>query len=318
MSAKPILVAALLSLSQSAWPDAVALAVYPAFAAPGAARAHFIEGRVIELSRSSEPAATDGKRTNLRRNLALLVNSELEAHPVRVRVAGVEYNTLSDAEGYFRIQVEDTGALTAGWNRITATSEGATTDGALLLTPAANVHGLISDLDDTILITEVHSKRRMLANTLFGNPLQRRAVSGTAQLYHRLAGRNTDPGAAPIFYLSASPRQLHAAIQSFLDHNQFPRGVLITKRITNDATSEPLTDQAAYKAARIDDIFVRTPHVRYTLIGDDGERDPEIYHDARLRWPDRVEAIWIRRVNPDSKRPRLPDQRDLADLLGEP
>jgi hypothetical protein len=226
VSAKPILVAALLSLSQSAWPDAMALAVYPAFAAPGAARAHFIEGRVIELSRSSEPAATDGKRTNLRRNLALLVNSELEAHPVRVHVAGVEYNTLSDAEGYFRIQVEDTDALTAGWNRITATSEGATTDGALLLTPAANVHGLISDLDDTILITEVHSKRRMLANTLFGNPLQRRAVSGTAQLYHRLAGRNTDPGAAPIFYLSASPRQLHAAIQSFLDHNQFPRGVL--------------------------------------------------------------------------------------------
>ena len=72
----------------------------------------------------------------------------LEAHPVRVRVAGVEYNTLSDAEGYFRIQVKDTGALTAGWNRITATSEGATTDGALLLMPAANVHGLISDLDE--------------------------------------------------------------------------------------------------------------------------------------------------------------------------
>jgi hypothetical protein len=31
-------------------------------------------------------------------------------------------------------------------------------------------------------------------------------------------------------------------------------------------------------------LHARTPHVRYTLVGDDGERDPEIDHDARLRW----------------------------------
>jgi phosphatidate phosphatase APP1 len=186
----------------------------------------------------------------------------------------------------------------------------------LLIVPNDNVAGLISDLDDTILVSEVNSTRRLLAKTMLGNPLQREAVPGTAELYRTLAGRNPDPAAAPTFYLSASPRQLHGSIQAFLDHNGFPRGVLITKRVTNDATSEPLRDQVAYKIAKIEEILRRLPDVRFTLIGDDGERDPEVYRQIRERHPARVAAIWIRRVHPDPKRTRYPDQGDLAELLG--
>jgi phosphatidate phosphatase APP1 len=59
------------------------------------------------------------------------------------------------------------------------------------------------------------------------------------------------------------------------------------------------------------------PGVRYTLIGDDSERDPEIYAEVRRLYPDRIDAIWIRRVNPDPDRLRLPDQGDLEVLLRE-
>ena len=57
------------------------------------------------------------------------------------------------------------------------------------------------------------------------------------------------------------------------------------------------------------------PHVRITLIGDDGEHDPEIYEEIRTAHPERIEAIWIRRVHPDPERPKLAHQRDLAVLL---
>jgi phosphatidate phosphatase APP1 len=123
------------------------------------------------------------------------------------------------------------------------------------------------------------------------------------------------PAAAPLFYLSASPRQISASIQSFLDHQAFPRGVLITKRVTNDSSGEPIADQVAYKTARIEDILARLPNVRFVLIGDDGERDPEIYQQIRARHPQRVEAVWIRRVHPDPARAVFPDQGNLADLL---
>lgn len=55
--------------------------------------------------------------------------------------------------------------------------------------------------------------------------------------------------------------------------------------------------------------------MRFTLIGDDGERDPEIYQEIRNLHPDRIDAIRIGRVNPDPKRPKLAGQGDLQVLL---
>jgi phosphatidate phosphatase APP1 len=117
----------------------------------------------------------------------------------------------------------------------------------------------------------------MLRNTFLKNPAQRATVPGMARLYARVIAANPRPEAAPLFYLSASPRQLHASIARFLALNQFPAGVLITKRVTRGRTSEPLVDQFAYKARKIEDIFAGLPNLRFVLLGDDGERDPEIY-----------------------------------------
>ena len=87
------------------------------------------------------------------------------------------------------------------------------------------------------------------------------------------------------------------------------------RAVTNDATREPLRDQVRYKLARFEEILRRVPHVTFTLIGDDGERDPEIFHELRARHPTRIANVWIRRVHPDPARARLPDQGDLNELL---
>jgi phosphatidate phosphatase APP1 len=206
-------------------------------------------------------------------------------------------------------------ALSCGWHRIHAAAGDATDEIGLLMVPDENVHGVISDVDDTILVTEVGSKRRMLINTLLRNPLQRKVVPHAATAYRALLARNPRPAAAPMFYLSATPRQLHLVLQAFLDHNGFPPGVLVTKRITNDQTTEPLLDQVAYKTARIEQILKRVPHVTFTLIGDDTESDPEIFASIQERYPQRIGSIWIRGINSDLQRVRLPNQGSFADLL---
>jgi phosphatidate phosphatase APP1 len=306
-----VLLMALASLCVHAAEDSVIL--YPAYVTHSVAGV--LEGRVIAREPMRAPTAEDGKRDNLRRNLGLLVNKERENVAVVVQIAERRWDATTDEEGYFRVELADLAGLAPGWHRIGGEVAGSSNETGLLVVPATNTQGLISDLDDTILVTEVNSTRRMLANSLLRNPLQRQAVPGTAALYHQLAGRNPDPAAAPIFYLSASPRQLHFALETFLGHNGFPPGVLITKRVTNDATSEPLRDQVAYKQAKIEEILRRVPQVRFTLIGDDGERDPEIYDGIRNRYPERIDAIWIRRVNPDPERPKFADQGDLESLL---
>lgn len=288
--------------------------VYPGY---GDARGAQVEGRVIERRERGEVTADDGKLRNLARNARRLKNDERKQRPVTVTVNGREWATQSDDEGYFRVALEAAAPLSPGWHRVEAVSGRATGHGELLIVPPGNEIGLISDIDDTILVSEVNDKSRLLANSLLKNPAQRQAVSGMAELYAQRSGANPQAGAAPLFYLSASPRQLQRPLAEFLARNRFPRGVLITKRVTTDRSSEPLVDQFAYKTRKIEELFTRLPEARFVLVGDDGERDPEIYDWVRNKYPERVEAIWIRRVNPDPARPVLAGQRDLSEVLAQ-
>jgi phosphatidate phosphatase APP1 len=300
-------------VKSSAAPDALVL--YYAYGSSGTA---VLEGRVIDQQTLRAHALIDSRTRNLRRNLQLLFNKERGHLPVNATAFGRRWQVRTDLEGYFRIEMQDLDPLASGWHRVEVSAGAASARIPLLLVPSQNVHGVISDFDDTLMITEVNRRFRMLANTFFRNPLQRRVVPGMPALLRRLAARNEVPAAAPLFFVSASPRQLHMPLQAVLDHNGFPPGVLITKRITNDSTREPLLDQMSYKLTRIEEVFARTPGVRFTLLGDDGEHDPEIFHSLLERHPSRIEGIWIRRVHPDRTRLRLDGQGDIEQLLASP
>lgn len=288
------------------------------YASYGTGQKAIVEGRVITREERSEPEPDDDRARNLRRNLRALMNEEHANVPVAVSIGDSSWKATTDREGYFRVLIENMPPIPAGWNTVSATTARGTGTGTLLMVPSQNVHGLISDFDDTVLVSEVNSKTRLLANSLLLNHLQREPVQGVAEAYRTLAARNADAQASPLFYLSASPRQIQGSIQAFLDHNEFPRGVVITKRVTNDASSEPIDNQFAYKIGKLVEVFERLPHVSFVLVGDDGEQDPEIYAAMRKRYGERVSAIWIRRVNPDPKRTRIEGQGDLAALLEPP
>jgi phosphatidate phosphatase APP1 len=291
--------------------DGDRLTLYPAYS-DGATLV--IEGRIVERHDSTRPDGSDGRLTNLRRSARQFFNDERQQQLIQLRLPGYSGQARSDGEGYFRLA--EKAALAPGWQQIQAEGGKTSAIGQLLVVPRENQLGLISDLDDTILVSEVTDKRRLLANTFLKNAAQRQVVPGMAALYTRVMAHNAQPAAAPLFYLSASPRQMHEAITDFLGRHAFPPGVLITKRITNDFSSEPRLDQFSYKIEKIEEIFARLPWVRFVLVGDDGERDPETYDWVRQHYPERVADIWIRRVSPDPLRHRPPQQKNLADVLG--
>jgi phosphatidate phosphatase APP1 len=292
--------------------DDLALQLYPAY---GDARGFTIEGRLIERRELQDTSADDRWWTNLWRNLRQLINDEESGVAVTVRIGQTSWTAKTDDEGYFRIDAE--ARVADGWQEIAASAPNVTTQatGSLLIVPAENRTGIISDLDDTLLISEVNDKSDLLGNTFLKNPLQRTAVPGAAQFLARSLSGNPRPDTAAMIYLSASPRQLSNPIVNFLAHNGFPRGVLITKKVTNDTTSDPITDQIAYKTAKLENILARLPHVNFILLGDDGEKDPEIFHAIRIRYPDRVQSVWIRHVHPDKNRGRFNGQRNLNEAF---
>lgn len=259
-----------------------------------------------------QPAAPDaGRLSTLYRSARVLAADSAEGE-VSWKVGELSWATRSDSNGYWLLQSSHALSLKPGWHEIS--SPISSSPAGLWVHEPRNRVGLISDIDDTILISNVPSTARLLKNSLTVPPEARQAVPGMAALYKRLTHQNPNPAAAPLFFVSGSPKQLTDSVRRFLAKHQFPRGVLMLKEVSSDSP-DPLTDQQAYKVARIQQIMKSLPEVKFILVGDDGERDPEVYAEIQKEFPQQVASIWIRRVSPDPKRERMAGQQDVAELL---
>lgn len=270
-------------------------------------------GRLVEKRRG--PRADSGVRSSLYRNSRLLFTSGEEG-TVRWSAGGLRWQTRADDQGYWELRASQPlppGSPAPGWHLID--SQPAPSSAAhLLVHDPANTVGLISDLDDTLLVSEVNQASRLLRNSLTVPPESREPVGGMAALYTAWTKRNPRPEATPVFYVSASPRQLTDSVRRFLRRHGFPQGVLQLKEVSA-ASDDPLRDQQAYKVQRASAILQAFPQTRFALLGDDGERDPESFAELQARFGQQVLGVWIRRVHPDPARPRLPGQHDMAELL---
>lgn len=159
---------------------------------------------------------------------------------------------------------------------------------------------VISDLDDTVKITQVRDKREALANTLLR---EFRPVPGMADLYARIARPREDDGGAAsavaFHYVSLSPWQLAPLLQEFLAREGFPGGSLHLQhfRIQDGDFGDLVGDSRAKKLAAIEPFFATWPARRFVLIGDSGQSDPEVYGELARRHREQVELVLIRSVD---------------------
>ncbi len=152
----------------------------------------------------------------------------------------------------------------------------------------AAAFGVISDVDDTILETGVQRVGRMIRQTFTGSALTRTPFPGAAELYRDLA-----VGINPVFYVSSSPWNLHSFLMAFIRHREFPVGPLLLRDLLGTAAGRE------QKHARIQEILDLHPRLRFVLLGDSGEKDPEIYAAVVGQNPGRIIAIYIREVRLD-------------------
>jgi phosphatidate phosphatase APP1 len=287
--------------------DAPEIQVHFAYGTP---RSFTLEGRIAERQGGPAARGDDSRLRNLGRNVRSLRVEEQKRVPLRVRLADGTWEVRSDADGYFTLRGDTPPQAFPGWNPALVESADGTTraDTELLVVPPGDTLGIISDFDDTVIVSEVGDRSRLLGHSLLENYLQRRPIAGMADFYRGILARNPVPEAAPVIYLTASPRQLQPGIRAFLARNGFPRGPIVAKKVSDGAGGDPLLDQKGYKTARIRRILDDLPTVRFVLVGDDGEDDPEIYRTIRRDHPSRIEAVYIRRVNPKPGRRSYPDQ----------
>lgn len=159
-----------------------------------------------------------------------------------------------------------------------------------LLAPAGI--SVISDIDDTIKLTEVYDRKAMLRNT-FREPF--RPVAGMAELYQTWA---RVPGTA-FHFISASPWQLYTALEEFRRQAGFPAGSyhLQSFRLKEDTFSDLFDTLESHKRTAIESLLASCPGRGFILVGDSGQKDPEIYGDLARRHPGRIVRILIREVS---------------------
>jgi phosphatidate phosphatase APP1 len=161
--------------------------------------------------------------------------------------------------------------------------------GEALMVPAKGL-SVISDIDDTVKLSQVTDKQALLANS-FLKPFV--AAPGMAALYRKLA----DQGAV-FHYVSSSPWQLYPPLRDFFDSSGLPKGSFHLRdfRLKDESFLDLFKASRETKTRAIEALLADFPGRDFVLVGDSGEADPEIYGDIARRHPGRVRAILIRNV----------------------
>ncbi|MFO0871371.1 MAG: App1 family protein [Pirellulales bacterium] len=155
---------------------------------------------------------------------------------------------------------------------------------------------VISDIDDTIKDSQVLNREELLRNT-FLRPF--RPVSGMPELYRRW---HTEQGAC-FQWVSASPWQLYVPLEELRREAGFPPTVFHLRRFRwKDASSlASLFDSQDDKRKAIESILQTWPGHSFVLVGDTGEKDPEVYGEIARRHPARIRKIYLRDVTAEPR-----------------
>jgi len=149
---------------------------------------------------------------------------------------------------------------------------------------------VVSDIDDTIKDSNVLNKTQLIINTFV---LSYKPAAGMAEVYARWSKQG-----ASFHYVSSSPWQLYPALSVFMTQNGFPDGSFHLKsvRFKDQTLANLIASSAKTKPPIIESIMKRYPGRRFIMVGDSGEKDPEVYGLMARNHPKQIIQIYIRRV----------------------
>ena len=211
---------------------------------------------------------------------------------VMVMAGGVEQRVAPNRGGVVDVRIET--ELDPGWHTITLRSEGTepVTAPVFIVDPATRF-GIVSDVDDTVMVTALPRPFLAAWNTFVLDEHARTPVAGMAVLYERL--RREHP-ASPVIYLSTGAWNVAPTLTRFLDRNLYPPGALLLTDWgpTHDRWFRSGQEHKRSNLARLAEEF---PQLRWLLFGDDGQHDEALYGEFAAAHPDNVAAVAIRQLS---------------------
>ena len=258
-----------------------------------------LSGRVL-VYREPPDGEPDSLWRTLQRSYRRFETDEVPGVLVRATVDGeAPIETRSDGEGYFTVEVSvpdgfDGTALPVRL-ALPEHDDALVAGSAAIALPGPEARlGVISDIDDTVLVTEATSLLKMMRLTLLESSESRVAFPGVAAFYAALhAGRN------PFFYVSSSPWNLYEFLEDFMSLKGIVAGPMLLRDFGLDRDKLVAGPHKDHKLGAIRSVLERQRELPFVLIGDSGQHDPEIYARIVEEYPARILAVYIRDVSGD-------------------
>lgn len=265
-----------------------------------------ISGRALEDKGIEQRKDEESLWQNLAQAYQRFESDEIPNLQLKLHFQGQSLEVLTNQEGYFEasLPVSD---LTAGglWydyqvevpaqERLSAPCQAVT--GKVQIPCPQCDFGIISDIDDTIMVTNATSTLSMMRLTFLRSPASRLPFAGVNTFYQALTQSGAVP--RPIFYVSSSPWNLYDFLEEFMELNHIPLGTLFLRDFGLHTLKASHHD---HKSTYIHQIMDTYPQLSFILIGDSGQHDPEVYSEIVTQRPQQVKAIYIRDVSTKESR----------------
>ena len=276
---------------------------------------HF-EGQIIHVSNSGNVAKpNDSLWKNLKRTFQLYTPTKIKKkeRSLRINIDSRSLLTPIDKFGYFHIIIDVDDSILKrlhkvefylGDKQIFINKEIGTS--SLIINKDDFNIGVISDIDDTIIVSHSTSNLKKTALVGLKNAFSRKVVSETKDLYSFL-----DSKVCQFFYVSNSETNLYLLIKWILKLNGLPDGPIYLKKIRSyrnifkNKKKKSFLEKHTHKIGRIETLFNYFPSNKFILIGDSSQSDPEIYKYISEKYPDRIKSIFIREISNSTRKKQL-------------
>lgn len=271
----------------------------------------YLRGRVLEDEKIRSDQESDSLRVHMRNTYKRYESDEIPGIRLLASFAGQDIEVVTDEEGYFDVEfrAEEGFDYNSVGNKVQLKLLEQKTDqdrleaeGTILM-PGEDVEfGIISDIDDTVLVSNVTHFLGQLRLMLTRDATHRSPFPGIAAFLRALCSGSDSRGSNPLFFVSGSEWNVFDLLVDFFQVHGIPEGPLLLRdRGTYYTNGNLEVSEQEYKQKKIRHILDTYPTLPFICIGDSGQHDPEIYQQMVGEYPGRIIGIYIRDVSDEQR-----------------
>jgi phosphatidate phosphatase APP1 len=270
----------------------------------------FVTGRVMEDKGLSKPEPGQNKWQIFLATLKRFSGDEIAGVKVKATFQGQVLYAETDELGFFSFHFRIKGPgneKSADWlpvyfelmDQVVENQPQTYAEGEVRIINNGQKRILVSDIDDTVLISYATQTIRKLKLMLFKNALTRKPFPGVASFYTALEKGGAGNSNYPFFYVSSSEWNLYDLLDDFFGHNNLPKGIFLLRKLNHSIYKFWKSGKGNHdhKYEKIKYLLEIYKNQEFILIGDAGQHDPEIYGRLVEEFPERIKIVFIRNVS---------------------